>query len=110
MTTILPSDNPEWGFWGTSERSGYDTAMAWEATGNALATAFDLTPTEIRDLLDSRFGRHLADDLSFIDGGPASAQAIETHIMARLADRRWRRWVEQAIAEVRNAHAEGASP
>ncbi len=26
--TILPTDNAEWGFWGTSERNGYDVAMA----------------------------------------------------------------------------------
>jgi hypothetical protein len=103
--TMLPTDNPAWGFWGTGERNGYDVAMAWQAVGDALATAFDLTPVEIRDLLDARFGRHLADDLSFIDGGPVSAQAIETHIMARLADRRWRRWVEQSIAEVRSIQA-----
>ena len=108
MTTMLPTANPEWGFWGTSERNGYDAAMAWEAAGDTLATGFDLTPVEIRDLLDSRFGRHLADDLSFIDSGPASPEAIETHIMARLADRGWRRWVEQSIAEVRSLHAEGA--
>ena len=103
--TILPTNNPDWGFWGTSERNGYDVAMAWETAGDALATAFDLTPVEIRDLLDSRFGRHLADDLSFIDGGPVSPEAIETHIMARLADRRWRRWVQQAIAAVRSIQA-----
>ena len=42
--TILPTDNGEWGFWGTCERGGYDAAMAWEAASDALATAFDLTP------------------------------------------------------------------
>lgn len=103
--TMPPTDNAQWGFWGTSERNGYDAAMAWQAAGDALATAFDLTPVEIRDLLDARFGRHLADDLSFIEGGPVSAEAIETHIMARLADRRWRRWVEQSVAELRSNQA-----
>ena len=102
-TTILPTGNEAWGFWGTSTRNGYDAAMAWEAASDALATAFDLTPIQIRDLLDSRFGRHLADDLSFIEGGPASPQAIETHIMTRLADHRWRRWFEQAVDDVRDA-------
>ena len=103
--TMPPTDNAQWGFWGTSERNGYDAAMAWQAGGDALATAFDLTPVEIRDLLDARFGRHLADDLSSIEGGPVSAEAIETHIMARLADRRWRRWVEQSVAELRSNQA-----
>jgi hypothetical protein len=105
-TTILPTGNETWGFWGTSTANGYDAAMAWEAASDALATAFDLTPSQVRDLLDSRFGRHLADDLSFIEGGPVSPQAIETHIMTRLANRQWRRWFEQAVGEVRDARAD----
>ena len=50
------------GFWGTAGRNGYDQQMTWEAACDALATAFDLTPERVRDLLDARFGR-LADDL-----------------------------------------------
>jgi hypothetical protein len=97
--TILPTANKTWGFWGTSGRNGYDQRMAWEAASDALATAFDLAPEQIRDLLDARFGRHLADDLSFIPGGPVSAEAIEQHITKRLADRQWRRWFERAVVE-----------
>jgi hypothetical protein len=104
--TTLRTANPDWGFWGTSVRNGYDAALAWEAASDALATAFDLTPAEIRDLLDSRFGRHLADDLSFIPGGPASREAIEEHIMARLAVRSWRRWFDTGVRAIRTAHRE----
>jgi hypothetical protein len=100
--TILPTANEAWGFWGTCGHNGYDQAMAWEAASDALATAFDLTPEQVRDLLDARFGRHLADDLSFIPGGPASREAIETHIMTRLADRRWRKWFETAVREAKS--------
>jgi hypothetical protein len=101
--TIIPTANEAWGFWGTCGHNGYDQAMAWEAASDALATAFDLTPEEVRDLLDARFGRHLADDLSFIPSGPVSREAIENHIMMRLADRRWRRWFEKAVREAKSA-------
>ena len=100
-TTILPTANEIWGFWGTCGQVGYDQQMAWEVASDALATAFDLTPEQVRDLLDARFGRHLADDLSFIPGGPVSPEAIEKHIMKRLANRSWRNWFEQAVRDVR---------
>ena len=101
--TILPSANLIWGFWGTSGHNGYDQQMAWETVSDALATAFDLSPEKTRDLLDTAFGRHLADDLSFIPGGPVNAQAIENYIMTRLTEGRWRGWVERAIREMRRA-------
>jgi hypothetical protein len=77
--------------------------MTWNATSDALPTASDLTPEQVHDLLDARFGRHLADDLSFIPGGPVSGKAIEQHIMAGLADRCWRKWFEKAVHEARSA-------
>ena len=101
--TILPTNNTEWGFWGTAGRNGYDQKMTWEAASDVLATAFDLTPEQVRDLLDARFGRLLADDLSFIPGGPVSREAIEQHIMRRLADRGWRKWFERAVRKARSA-------
>jgi hypothetical protein len=101
--TIRPTANEAWGFWGICGHNGYDQAMAWKAASDALATAFDLTPEQARDLLDARFARHLADDLSFIPGGPVSRKAIENDIMTRLSDRRWRKWFEQAVREARSA-------
>jgi hypothetical protein len=100
--TILPTNNTEWGFWGTAGHNGYDQQMAWEAASDALATGFDLTPVQVRDLLDARFGRHLADDLSLIPGGPERPEAIEQHIMVRLTDRGWRKWFERAVDEARS--------
>ena len=50
--TILPTGNQTWGFWGTCGHNGYDQEMAWEAASDVLATAFDLTPEQVRDLLD----------------------------------------------------------
>lgn len=103
MTTILPTRNETRGFWGTCRHNGYDQPMAWEAASDALATAFDLSSEQVRDLLDMSFGRHLADDLSFIPSGPVSREAIENHIMTRLADHRWRGWAEKAVRDMRRA-------
>lgn len=101
--------NPDWGFWGTATRNGYDPQLAWDAATDALTTAFDLSEDEARTLLDARFGRHLADDLSFIAGGPTTAQKIEHHIMARLADRGWHKWFETAVRQAKSAVAESAT-
>ena len=100
------TQNPDWGFWGTATRNGYDPQMTWDAAADALATAVDLKCEEVGTLLDPRFGRHLADDLSFIAGGPSTPEAIEHHIMARLAERGWRRWFETAVREAKAVVAE----
>ncbi len=99
--TPLPTANPEWGFWGTSERSGYDVDMTWNAVSQILSSEFELTPEQTRDLLDSTFGRHLSDDLSFIKDGPSTSGAIYTHIRERLADWKWRGEYEKAVQAVK---------
>ena len=95
-TEILPTENKEWGFWGTAERNGYDTALAWNAASQFLRSAFDLTAEQARDVLDARFGRHLADDLSFIKGA-LTAETIAAHLKLRIADTGWRTTFENAI-------------
>lgn len=102
---ILKTENKDWGFWGTSDRNGYDAALTWDVASRFLAAEFELTPEQTRDVLDARFGRHLADDLSFIENGtgnargPISADAITKHLKARVADRGWRDSFENAIRE-----------
>lgn len=98
-TEILPTENKEWGFWGTAERNGYDTALAWNAASQFLIGAFDLTAEQARDVLDARFGRHLADDLSFIKG-TLTAETIAAHLKLRITDAGWRKSFETAITEV----------
>lgn len=101
----LPTANIEWGFWGTSVRNGYDANLTWNTTARFLAREFDLNAEQARDVLDSRFGRHLADDLSFIQGktdianGPTSVEAINLHLASRIADKGWRDCFENAIRE-----------
>ena len=71
MTETLTTENPNHGFYGSINRAeeGLDTARIWEAMSEALAEAADAFdgygPEGVRDFLDSRDGRHLAD--AFID-------------------------------------------
>lgn len=96
---ILPTANAEWGFWGTAERNGYDAALTWKAASQFLMGAFDLTAEQARDVLDARFGRHLADDLSFIRD-TLTAENIAAHLHLRIADASWRTTFENAIRDV----------
>ena len=100
---ILPSRARAAGFWAATTRNGYDAEVVWAAASDALATLFDLRPTETRDLLDSDFGELLGDDICFIEGGACDAGAIEHLIRARLDHLGWRRLYTQAIAAIRAA-------
>lgn len=103
---ILKTENETWGFWGTSVSNGYDAALAWDTASRFFITGFALTPQQARDILDTRFGRHLADDLSRIDNGagyargPISAEGIAQHLMVQLGYRSWRDAFENAYREV----------
>jgi hypothetical protein len=106
MKTILPTMDPSSGFWAASERNGYQVQSVWAMASVAVATIFTLTPTEVRNFLDSHAGRLLADDIGFIEGGPTDTAVIETLIRARLAHLGWRRLYQQTISEIRGrAHA-----
>ncbi len=102
IRAILPTKDPLSGFWAASERNAYEVESVWAMASDALATVFALTPTEVRDFLDSHAGRLLADDIGFIEGGPTNAEVIEALIEARLGHLGWRRFYEQAISEIRN--------
>ncbi|MCW5698746.1 MAG: hypothetical protein KIT00_02775 [Rhodospirillales bacterium] len=98
---FLPTGNPSSGFWAASLRHGYDAHRVWAAATAALFNTFELKPIEARDFLDSQAGKQLADDLAFIEGGPVTAEAIETLMRARLEHLGWRRWYAEAITAVR---------
>jgi hypothetical protein len=104
--TILPTTDPSSGFWAASARNGYQVESVWAMASDALATIFALTPIEVRDFLDSHAGRLLADDISFIEGGPTNAEVIEALIKARLGHLGWQRLYQQTISEIQGrAHA-----
>lgn len=99
MTTFtpVPTANREWSFWGTSIHNGYDPELTWDAASRFLAEHFGLSAEQARDVLDNRFGRHLADDLSFIQGGPTTAEAITSHLANRISEQGWRKSFEATI-------------
>ena len=72
--TIPATRNEGWGFFGTmNERA----EAAWPLAMTAVANATGETLDTVRLFLDSRFGRHFADDvLNAVDDGRALADAI----------------------------------
>ncbi|MBS7790295.1 hypothetical protein KTR66_09825 [Roseococcus sp. SDR] len=63
MTTnlIQPTQNEAWGFWGTM---GERAAQAWPIAFIAIHDATGTDPDSARAFLDSRHGRHFADEVS----------------------------------------------
>ena len=87
LTTRNPETrNPDWGFFGTI-RHHADPAAAWPLALAAITTATGCTDEQVRAFLDSRDGRHFADDAS---NGIARHQDLATAIAE--ATRRWMGW------------------
>ena len=61
---ILETQNKEWGFWGTvSEFVDSDEAQKlWCGAAKIIQEKAGFTAIETRNLLDSRWGRHMADE------------------------------------------------
>jgi len=60
---ILPTNNQAWGFWGTIG-SHADQSEALTLAMTAIGTVTGCAPESVRDFLDSRHGRHFADDVA----------------------------------------------
>lgn len=83
-TPIPATRNAEWGFWGTMTEQA---EAAWPIAMSAIAQATGERIESVRAFLDSRYGRHFADDvLNEIHAGLALAEAIPA------ATRRWMGW------------------
>lgn len=84
--TILPTRNTAWGFYGTS-RHHADPEAAWATAFAAIARATQASPEGVRDFLDSRDGRHFADEVA---NGLVTGQPLAAAIEAAVA--RWMGW------------------
>jgi hypothetical protein len=74
MSTILPTENQDWGFWGTMREYAAD---AWPIAFTAIHNATSTDPASVRAFLDSRYGRHFADGVnSQMHHGASLADAI----------------------------------
>ena len=69
------------------QTAGADPMQAWNAASAMIAAATDASPEGVRDFLDSRHGRHFADDVA---GGLAKGLGLEEAIEAAVA--RWMGW------------------
>ena len=87
MSETLPTRNAEWGFFGTMRAAGADPARAWNAASAIIAFETDGRVEAIRDFLDSRHGRHFADDVA---GKLSKGMGLEEAIEAAVA--RWQGW------------------
>jgi hypothetical protein len=89
--TILPTRNEPWGFWGTIDRfendAAADPAKAWEIASRRIAEATEASPEGVRDFLDSRHGRHFADDVA---SGLWKGEPLEAAVDAAIT--RWMGW------------------
>jgi hypothetical protein len=88
-TTTLPSANEDGGFFGTMARGDADPMQSWNAANAMIAAATDASAEGVRDFLDSRHGRHFADDVlsRLAEGG---SHRLEEAIEATVA--RWQAW------------------
>lgn len=87
MITTKPipaTQNEGWGFWGTMNEQA---SAAWPVAMAAVSDATGQPLESVRTFLDSRYGRHFADDvLNQQDAGAGLADAINA------ATQRWMAW------------------
>ena len=86
-TATLATRNEAWGFFGTMNQLDADAQQAWNAASAMIAAQTDASPEGVRDFLDSRRGRHFADEVAnALHEGHALATAIEQAVA------RWQGW------------------
>ena len=86
-TTILPTRNEAWGFFGTMQLAGADPMQSWNAASAMIAVETEASAEAVRAFFDSRHGRHFADDVAnSLCTGAALAAAIDAAIA------RWMGW------------------
>ena len=83
-TNIPSTHNEGWGFWGTMNEHA---SIAWPLAMHAIATTTGEDFDTVRAFLDSRYGRHFADE---VHNGLYDGKAIEDAIDA--ATQKWMGW------------------
>lgn len=83
--TMLATNNTEWGFFGTTR--SYADPAAWPIAMKAIAKATGCQDAAVRDFLDSRHGRHFADDVA-----NAAYKGLDLKAAIDAAVERWMTW------------------
>lgn len=86
MSQTLQTANPDWGFFGTIAQAA-EPARAWPLAIQAVREATGCPEPAVRDFLDSRHGRHFADDVA---NELAAGHGLEEATAAAVA--RWMHW------------------
>ena len=84
QTNIAATQNEAWGFWGTMNDQA---AAAWPIAMTAISDATFQPLESVRAFLDSRHGRHFADDV--LNGLHAG---LNLHDAIHAATQRWMGW------------------
>lgn len=84
--STLPTANQAWGFYGTSSAFA-DADAAWAIAFRAITKVTVGSAEGVRDFLDSRHGRHFADD---VHNGIHTGLGLERAIDAAIT--RWMGW------------------
>ena len=82
--TIPATQNEDWGFWGTMNEHA---SAAWPLAVSVVAEATGEDGDTVRAFLDSRHGRHFADDV--LNGLHAG---LNLHDAIHAATQRWMGW------------------
>ena len=86
ISNIPQNANPSWGYYGTIGHYG-EPEDAWPRAMNFIADTTGCADDEVRAFLDSRYGRHFADDVANeLSAGKIIADAIAA------ATARWMGW------------------
>jgi hypothetical protein len=88
MKTIPASRNEAFGFYGTVETMGLEPGTAWGLALRQICEATGGTVEGVRDFLDSKLGRHFADEVgNQLSGSDRLAEAISRSVAVH---QRWR--------------------
>jgi hypothetical protein len=84
---ILPTENEKWGFYGTRVSDSPKTAEKnWNTASTLLVKLSGKSPEIVRDFLDSKYGRWLADECHNSDLVEAINKAYNREYRKTLAD------------------------
>jgi hypothetical protein len=96
VTTAIASKNEAWGFYGAIEQHA-EPNQAWALAVAGITTSKGRCDQAVRDFLDSRYGRHFADEVAIgVCGGRDLPSAIDEAI-ERWMDRRIDATIESGL-------------
>lgn len=89
LALALASQNEDFGFWGTMQEHA---EAAWSLALPAIARTTQCDPEQVRAFLDSRHGRHFADDVNNALFLGANLQDANLQDAIKQTTQRWMTW------------------